>query len=350
VMSSVSKHTSIYEPGYFSIISLVVDADAITNWQIPTVPLSDVNLYSRNLNTSNVDKCHIRFLGLTLKDHTPRFGGTGAGQLSAQSNVGVSSTVDCYYVTNQKTDFPQTTSIAGVCPIPNKHALDWVCSAVGSNDVQFDVALLWKNITYDFSSVIYKASFGSRNEKDSENDTPSKAGQYTTPDDEMERRTRRVLTAHNDDEMLTLKSSVTINALYRRFGIPFEQEKDQSASSASPVHARYLDQLERHAVCTVQVFRNKLTSARLFLFVKYYLTMGWTVIVYDRYGLHADVMREFGEDVQLNYYPFTVFQELFPDRYNMQQHMMVSYFLPTFQPTNHITSTILSSTILSSAV
>ncbi|CAE7481574.1 unnamed protein product, partial [Symbiodinium microadriaticum] len=113
-----------------------------------------------------------------------------------------------------------------------------------------------------------------------------------------------------DTEVRQLTSLVTVRARNDRLGL-------DPADAQSLRHARYVDQLERHSVCTVQVFRNKLTSARLFLFVAYYLRMGWTVIVYDRYGLHKDVIADFKDNVQLNYFPFTVFQSIFPDRYNV---------------------------------
>lgn len=301
LLPSVLNYDSIHEIGHFSITSMTVDTHAKTNWKIPTVPLSDMHLYSQSLNSSSVDKCHVKFLALALKDQSPGFRGTGVGLLSARTDSDKSVTADCYYVTNEKIDFPATLSIAGVCPIPDNHALMWVCSKIGTNDINFSVTLLWKNISHSVSSSNF--SDVQNNQNDNVNGIP---------DDEVERR--RVL-VDDSEKILSLQSSATVRSLNKRFGVPNE---------SSVLHGRYLDQKERHSVCTVQVFKNKLTSARLFLFVKYYLTMGWTVIVYDRYGLHADVVKEFGDNLQLNYYPFTVFQELFPETYNLQQHMQVN--------------------------
>eukprot|EP00602_Paraphysomonas_sp_CaronLab_P011879 CAMPEP_0185040648 /NCGR_PEP_ID=MMETSP1103-20130426/38953_1 /TAXON_ID=36769 /ORGANISM="Paraphysomonas bandaiensis, Strain Caron Lab Isolate" /LENGTH=322 /DNA_ID=CAMNT_0027580031 /DNA_START=670 /DNA_END=1638 /DNA_ORIENTATION=- len=43
--------------------------------------------------------------------------------------------------------------------------------------------------------------------------------------------------------------------------------------------------------------------------------MGWTVIVYDRYGLHWEHLREFSSNIRFNYHPYTAFQLVLPDLY-----------------------------------
>lgn len=54
----------------------------------------------------------------------------------------------------------------------------------------------------------------------------------------------------------------------------------------------------------------------LFLFVSYYLRMGWKVILYDRFGLHRDFIADLLSSPALDYHPYTVFQLSNPDVYN----------------------------------
>lgn len=43
----------------------------------------------------------------------------------------------------------------------------------------------------------------------------------------------------------------------------------------------------------------------LFMFVSYYHRMGWRVIVYDRFGLHWQFIKELLSLPGFDYYPFT---------------------------------------------
>ena len=46
----------------------------------------------------------------------------------------------------------------------------------------------------------------------------------------------------------------------------------------------------------------------LYLFVAYYQRMGWTVIVYDRFGLHRAYLEELLALPGVFYHPYTVLQ------------------------------------------
>lgn len=43
----------------------------------------------------------------------------------------------------------------------------------------------------------------------------------------------------------------------------------------------------------------------LYMFVDYYLKMGWLVIVYDRFGLHREFLEELLDSSGLHYHPYT---------------------------------------------
>jgi hypothetical protein len=71
-----------------------------------------------------------------------------------------------------------------------------------------------------------------------------------------------------------------------------------------------------HSVCVVQTFRNHMTPPMLYLFIEYYLSIGWNVILFDRHGFHQDLIRQrYHSNSSVIYYPFTINQLLFPDKY-----------------------------------
>ena len=72
-----------------------------------------------------------------------------------------------------------------------------------------------------------------------------------------------------------------------------------------------------HSVCVVQTFRNLMTPPMLYLFIEYYLSIGWNVILFDRHGFHQDLIQErYSANSSVIYYPFTIHQLLFPEKYS----------------------------------
>mmetsp|Transcript_19819 Transcript_19819/g.28501 ORF Transcript_19819/g.28501 Transcript_19819/m.28501 type:complete len:499 (-) Transcript_19819:50-1546(-) len=71
-----------------------------------------------------------------------------------------------------------------------------------------------------------------------------------------------------------------------------------------------------NAVITVQTFRNRISGPMLYMFIKYYTNLGWPVIIYDRYGLHADFVKDFVDSVDVIYHPYTLFESVFPHDFN----------------------------------
>lgn len=76
---------------------------------------------------------------------------------------------------------------------------------------------------------------------------------------------------------------------------------------------------QANVILTVQTFRNRMSGPSLYMFMKYYLTLGWKVIVYDRYGLHAREMGEFRDLPEVIYHENTFFETLFPSEFNKQK-------------------------------
>lgn len=68
-------------------------------------------------------------------------------------------------------------------------------------------------------------------------------------------------------------------------------------------------------VCLVQTFHNSMTHSMLYLCIEYYLSIGWGIILFDRNGNHKDIINErYQSNNYIIYYPFTVFELLFPER------------------------------------
>lgn len=74
-----------------------------------------------------------------------------------------------------------------------------------------------------------------------------------------------------------------------------------------------------HSVCIVQTFRNYMTPSMLYLCLEYYLSLGWTIILFDRKGNHHDIIQErYQDNSKILYYPFTVHELIYPERYSSE--------------------------------
>jgi hypothetical protein len=82
-----------------------------------------------------------------------------------------------------------------------------------------------------------------------------------------------------------------------------------------------------HAVCTVQTFRNSQTGPMLYLFAAYHLLMGWSVIIYDRFGLHHEFIERLLQHPGMYYHPYTLYQLAEPTKYNTKYLQGLSFDL-----------------------
>lgn len=60
------------------------------------------------------------------------------------------------------------------------------------------------------------------------------------------------------------------------------------------------------AVCAVQTFRSLQTGPSVFAFVQYYLLMGFSVVLYDRFGLHRKFIQSLLGESGFYYHPYIV--------------------------------------------
>jgi hypothetical protein len=56
----------------------------------------------------------------------------------------------------------------------------------------------------------------------------------------------------------------------------------------------------------------------LYMFVQYWYRIGWGVIVYDRYGMHRDFIKDMLHWPGFYYHPYTVYSITQPGKYTVQ--------------------------------
>ena len=84
-------------------------------------------------------------------------------------------------------------------------------------------------------------------------------------------------------------------------------------------HAHPLPMLTLNMLGTVQTFRNAQSGPMLYAFVKYHADLGWKVIVYDRFALHQEYLKDLigtQSGGGVDYHPYTVLQLVNPNKYN----------------------------------
>ena len=104
------------------------------------------------------------------------------------------------------------------------------------------------------------------------------------------------------------------------FIAPSEPPDFQFTATTSPYQVKRAwirDQLANqrpHGVCVVQNFKNEYSGFMLHLFIKYYLHLGFTVIVYDYSAAHREFVLPFLNISGMYYHPYSTFQILFPEQ------------------------------------
>lgn len=73
---------------------------------------------------------------------------------------------------------------------------------------------------------------------------------------------------------------------------------------------------KRDAVCVTQTFRNAHTGPMLYMFVQHYLSLGWVLLIFDRFGLHKEFLQDFIDTDDVHYHPYTAYQLLYPTIYD----------------------------------
>jgi hypothetical protein len=308
---SVTKTNKIDEPGKFSVISMHLQHHADTSWHVPSLH----DKYSWGWNRTFVNEkmlrphaCTLKFYAMGLESTVEDFMAGGTGYLGIEVKgkgkpqwYGFDKSdkwkLHCYYMTNKGygsefVDDPKTLAFAVYCPVP----LDVEVGA------------------YEFRKIMEPGYF-CRNFAD----VPIKAELYLRPSNYN-------LVPNDGQEFLVLAQNSTIlNDSIDVAAKNIENKQIVSDFVTAPTAARTQDirlsealDPRPHAICTVQTFRNAQSGPMLYAFIKYHIDLGWRVIVYDRFGLHKEYLKDLEGIDGLDYHPFTVLQMVNPTKYSTE--------------------------------
>jgi hypothetical protein len=76
-----------------------------------------------------------------------------------------------------------------------------------------------------------------------------------------------------------------------------------------------------HAVCVVQNFKHAYSGYMLYLFVRYWQRLGWTVIVYDMFGAHLSHVSPLLSLPGVHYHPYTLLQLILPGKIQASEYL-----------------------------
>lgn len=70
--------------------------------------------------------------------------------------------------------------------------------------------------------------------------------------------------------------------------------------------------------CVVQTFQNPSSGYNMWMFTKYHSSIGLTVVIYDRFGLHYEFVKDLIDQHGVVYHDYTPIEILHPQKYNRQ--------------------------------
>jgi len=281
---SVSRVSSIDQPGTLSVVSMYARNHEDVKWFIPSFHNTSL------AETSASVFCHAQLYAIALKTTMMGLGKSGVGILMTGNfshddlkNVHLNVDTDtvsspepsylhCFYTTNRgmysdHDDFPRTVSVAVYCPIYPFHAMYMSKGSTPVSPTDICTAMQTASDTYTL---------------------------YIPRPPQTRNRTSRVM-----------------NALSGVRGV-----FNYSPSSRSRIS---------HAVGTVQTYVNPVSGMKLVIFARYYLSLGYTVLIYDRYGAHRSHLQPLFSEHNLVYAPYTVLQIALPSVYNSGRQESTEY-------------------------
>ncbi len=336
------------EGNTLTLLSIVVDPEVFdTKWYIPSYHERYSAGWNRTTNLPFLNRpggCHIRMYGIAVESKFQAFaqGGTGKLQFNYRTNRGKKGYRDvyvgydhdpiprkhiwCYYSTNQRTgsdfiDDPKTLGVAIYCPITldqesgiyhfkaAMHA-GHICRPMMDHPTNIQLTLVE-------SDVKVKEPFDDHFMKDKKiinvaaRSTPAAlrtkqftADSYST---DIKVEAESLMSSWRDD---------TIGLRPGNNDAVKDISKPSDATVASTWKGRKM--YRPHAVCAVLTFINPGTGPLLYLFVQHWYRLGWTVIIYDRFGMHREFIRELLHWPGFYYHPYTVYQLSNPKKYNSE--------------------------------
>jgi hypothetical protein len=126
-------------------------------------------------------------------------------------------------------------------------------------------------------------------------------------------RKKRTMTSLTSSYLLTPPQLLTSLQLPLLPPLPLQHTvrgHTSTTSSFLSLQASAITTIHPHAptVISVQTFSYSITGPSL--------TLGYGVIIYDRYGLHQSYLQEFIDERRIDYNLFTIFEKIFPQKFN----------------------------------
>jgi hypothetical protein len=370
---SVRPTTTMYAPNTFSVVAASVLSENSPPWftkSIKSIPESILKLLS-----SQHMRCHIRIYGLGSREMLDEYPYTGLAtfQVLSDSVPAQQNKIECIYVTDngfieaikmvihmyihiidilcnlnyflkqqEKNNYTAKTGIAIFCPLfydpsssSDMDSIDTVCANFGSaaQDVKITVPYAGiQNHPIPKNQIVPGHAHRPPNDrKRSKIPTPKKLPAKKLRVQHVTGNEASAQFIMNPNRIAHLGHSPTYPSpplpvprgddRVNSNVIPFPSPSPKYATSdaTSDVHSN----LDRHSVCTVQVFMNPFSGLYMYMFAAYYLKLGYLVIIYDRFGNHRSFIQDFLSDDAFVYYPYTASQlaapEEFSDKYKSEQ-------------------------------
>ena len=94
--------------------------------------------------------------------------------------------------------------------------------------------------------------------------------------------------------------------------------------SSNLSHTSTITQPQSNVILSIQTFSNSISGPSLYMFILYYINLGYGVIIYDTYGIHQPFLQEFIDMKAIDYYPFTVLEQIFPQFFNYKNYKKIN--------------------------
>ena len=345
---SIRHWQTVSESNAISLLSLSLRRGTEGSWYIPHRFQKYSSGWNRTVDRAQLDQpyaCNVQLYGLAYESNLHGFikGGTGYLQLQFHIENGKlikigfdtneTKKIHCYYMTSKDfgsefIDTPKTLGIIASCPITldmelgefsHRHAMvpGHICRAITEYETTAELTLRPTHFNLDPAL-----------NQDQTSSTSSSVSSLLAS----------LSTAVGLGTTTTSSSSSTssvVNIARRRLGKKWSPPPELPLPSAlatltgkglitpTAVRQHLVTQYQQihtnlslNAVCAVQTFRNPQSGPMLFLFVKYYLEMGWHVIVYDRFGYHTEFLEELFHEPGFHYHDYTIMQIAQPSKYN----------------------------------
>lgn len=323
---SIRQWQTVSEPATISLLSLSLRRGTEGSWYIPHRFQKHSSGWNRTVERAQLDQpyaCNIQLYGLAYESNLHGYikGGTGYLQLQYHLENGrlvkvgfdtnETKKIHCYYMTSKDfgsefLDTPKTLGVIASCPITLDMEIGefsfrqamvpgHICRAVSEYETTAELTLrpthfsLDPALNQDPPAAVASSSTGVASKAGARR----RLGRKWTPPPELPPPSALATIAG--------KGLITPAAIRQHMAIQYQL-----------IHKN----LSLNAVCAVQTFRNPQSGPMLYLFVKFYIDMGWHVIVYDRFGYHLEFLEELLHEPGFHYHPYTIMQLAQPSKYN----------------------------------